>query len=504
LFRRLRSERGIALPLALGIMLSLTVSVTAVVQLSGASTRNASLNLREQDAKVIAEDGFNQAVSVLAVDPTGSGPLSGTVASYANGGSVSWTATRSGNVWTVSSTGTAPNPTGSGTGLVRTTVAADLELTQDVGAWNYVYVKPTSGTCLLLQNSFRMEAPLFVDGNFCLKNSAVYAGSRLYVKGKVELDNLSLIGAADDKVPHVSVKNNAPTTPSGCARPWGSTPVLPCTSTQGVHAEHFDTTVPEMAKPPIDLAALYAEAAPGSTARNHRCYASSKSNLEKLNSKIAESWSTSRAGYGFAGAANKLDNDTQRKVNDAGLGTVDLLPSSAYDCRMFKADGTELGRIAWTPGNPGTLTVSGKIFFDGDILPSSNKYALVNGEGTVYANNKITLQNNTHICGVAACAESWDPNSDPPHLLVLVAGYSGVPAMEVKSEAKYQGGLYAVGGMKVSNGAMVHGPALSNEMEAENGAEFRPWPWFTSVPEGAPSNGASFTTLTLKQGSWRS
>jgi hypothetical protein len=38
-------------------------------------------------------------------------------------------------------------------------------------------------------------------------------------------------------------------------------------------------------------------------------------------------------------------------------------------------------------------------------------------------------------------------------------------------------------------------------LEAENGADFNPWPWFTDLPDGAPSNGAA--TVTLKLGTWQ-
>jgi hypothetical protein len=494
-----RSEHGIALPLTLGVMLTLTISVTAMLEFSSANARSSSLSVSRQNVASIAEDGFNRALSVIAANPTNAGPVTGSAAGYPYGGSVTWTGAKNGNVWTVSATATARNPTGPDASPVSKTVAAELDMTEDVGAWNFVYVKPISGTCLYFQNAFRMESPLYVDGDLCLKNESVYAGPRLYVKGKIQTENFATVGTPAAAIPTVSVKDNTPA-PSGCRYTTSGSFVVPCTTSPRVYANVFNTTVPDVTKPPVDLAARYAEAAPNSTARNHRCYAASKSQLQAMNSKIGDYWSASYAGAGFSGASNRLDDNTSR---DSGIGVVDLLPPYAYDCRLHNADGTELGRVAWTPGVPGTLTVSGIMFFDGDITPSSSTRAVVEGEGVIYANNKIVIQNNTWLCGVADCGDSWNPNSEPKHVLFLIAGYSGVPAIEIKSDAKLQGGLYAVGGLKVSNGAMVHGPAIANELDAENLADFNPWPWFVDLPDGAPSDGAALTTLTLRRGSWR-
>jgi hypothetical protein len=468
-----------ALPMALGVLLALTISVTTVIQYASAGSRTASLNLSDQNARMIAEDGFNRATSILAANPTGTTPISGSAGSYPGGGSVSWTGTKSGDIWTLVSTSTVPNPTGPGSSPLTETVEAQFEVTSDPGAWNFVYVKPTPGTCLFLQNSFRMDSPLYVDGNLCLKNEATYQGPRLYVKGTLQTENTASVGTLTTPVPTVSVKNNSPTT-SGCRFTTAGAFLLPCTALHRVYATSFNTTVPDITKPPVDLPARYADAAPGSSARGHSC---TSSNLSKLSSKFT---------------STKMDDNTSR---DSSVGTVDLLPDVSYSCTQKRADGSVLGSITWTYGIPGTLTVSGTFFIDGDISASNARKAVVNGEGTIYANSKIVIQNNVWICGVSDCGSSWSPDAEPKHVLFLVAGSASIPALEVKSDAKFQGGLYSVGGTKISNGAMVHGPVVANELEAENGADFNPWPWFTDLPDGAPSTGA--TTMTLKQGSWR-
>lgn len=395
-------------------------------------------------------------------------------------GRSTWSGTRSDDTWTVSATATVPNPTGPGASAVSNTVQAELELTRAPGAWNFVYVRPTPGTCLLFKNAFRMDAPLYVDGNFCLANEASYRGPRLYVKGTVQTENTASIGTLLAPVPAVSVKNNTPAA-SGCRYTSAGLFLLPCMALHRVFTDDFNTTVPDITKPPVYLDERYADAAPNSTARGHSCISS---DLSRLNSKIT---------------SNRLDDNG---VRDSSLGTIDLLPAVSYSCTVRAANGSVLGSVAWTYGSPGTLTVSGTVFLDGDIVPSQNRQAVVSGEGTIYANNKIVLQNDTTICGVADCGLSWSPNMEPPRLLFLVAGYAGHPAIELKSYgAKFQGGLYAVGGVKIQNGASMHGPVIADQPEAENSADFDPWPWFTDIPDGAPSNGG--TVVKLKPGSWR-
>jgi hypothetical protein len=128
---------------------------------------------------------------------------------------------------------------------------------------------------------------------------------------------------------------------------------------------------------------------------------------------------------------------------------------------------------------------------------------VVNGSGVLYVTNTLTMKSNSWVCGTADCGLSWDPNAEPPHLLFIYAGIHD-PAADsiiIQSDAKFQGGLYAVGGLKVENNGFVHGPAVADQTEAQNGADFNPWPWFVELPDGVESGIAP--KLRLKPGSWR-
>ena len=64
---RLSEEGGVALLVAIGVMLVLTITVTSVVSYSRASARSANLSSSGQDAYALAEAGINNAMSVIAV-----------------------------------------------------------------------------------------------------------------------------------------------------------------------------------------------------------------------------------------------------------------------------------------------------------------------------------------------------------------------------------------------------------------------------------------------------
>src|SRR5438876_162551 len=65
-WRLLYDERGIALILALGVMLVFTIALTAVVQFTSAGSRNSSLSAVGEKAYGVAEGGVSAGASVLA------------------------------------------------------------------------------------------------------------------------------------------------------------------------------------------------------------------------------------------------------------------------------------------------------------------------------------------------------------------------------------------------------------------------------------------------------
>ena len=97
---RLQDESGIALVMALGIMLVLAIALTTTIFFTSASLRHANSSNAGQKAYAIAEAGLEQrdlpARAVLrgrtATDGATGGSMSGSSPSFP-GGTVSWTGT---------------------------------------------------------------------------------------------------------------------------------------------------------------------------------------------------------------------------------------------------------------------------------------------------------------------------------------------------------------------------------------------------------------------------
>src|SRR3954464_14484515 len=62
---RLRDERGVALLMALGILLVLSLGFATSIALTSSGARDAQRSKADQKAYALAEDGVNNAVSVI-------------------------------------------------------------------------------------------------------------------------------------------------------------------------------------------------------------------------------------------------------------------------------------------------------------------------------------------------------------------------------------------------------------------------------------------------------
>ena len=123
---RLADDRGMALAIAIGVMLVLSITVTSVISYTGAGSRSTNISTAGQKASALAEAGMNNALSVLSTSGTDSvamrpqpayaGDTNATVTSYVGGSTATWGAayTAATRTWTIKSIGSVPNPTGPG------------------------------------------------------------------------------------------------------------------------------------------------------------------------------------------------------------------------------------------------------------------------------------------------------------------------------------------------------------------------------------------------------
>ena len=144
---RLRDESGIALIMALGVLIVFTIAVASVIDYSTANQRRSHYNVSYQKSYVLAEAGINDAESVLSL-PANNALTTTLLAQQTqtyDGGTVTWSGTlnQSTSTWTITSTSTVKNPTG-GTDIKKTLTASVVvtpTLTQPLNnqAWNYIY-----------------------------------------------------------------------------------------------------------------------------------------------------------------------------------------------------------------------------------------------------------------------------------------------------------------------------------------------------------------------------
>src|SRR5436305_1007600 len=164
-------ERGMALPLAVGISLVLAMVGTTLVFYSVENQHQADYSKAGQTAYALAEAGLSDAFSVLAANYPATYPgdpnlLPPTNRTYP-GGTATYSGTLStlSGVWTITSTSTVRNPTGAGAVHRTLTARLPVNLSGNTStippAWNWIYSGATGGTCdLTLQQSVQLASPL--------------------------------------------------------------------------------------------------------------------------------------------------------------------------------------------------------------------------------------------------------------------------------------------------------------------------------------------------------
>ena len=182
---RLRSERALALPMTVLVMATTGAMVVTVVQYSSSSGRTAQVAKARVSAQSLAEAGIAHAFSILnqALDPktvstlpTSAAP---TVLNLEGGTAKYWGSYNSTTfVWTITSIGSMPNPTGGGALTRRITRAAQihgLNSGATVGAWNRMFHDDTTN-CLVVED-VTIPTPIASRGDLCLVGSGKITGA---------------------------------------------------------------------------------------------------------------------------------------------------------------------------------------------------------------------------------------------------------------------------------------------------------------------------------------
>lgn len=469
---RARDESGFALVLALAIIVALSSSVASVAYFTTTNFHDSTRSASDQSAVALAEAALNMAFSTLshAPDPSSATAVSATPVpdvSLPGGFATYYGVYDSGTqVWTLTGVGKAIDTNHPGQVIVRAVhgrASIGTASRGDVsnGAWKYIY-SDDPNSCATFANNTVIAVPVLVRGNLCLSNSARVMGPQLQVDGSITLNNTQTsVGTTSSPLTEIHVGK-------GCSTD-GITYHDPCSAVDRV----YDTSPPDsnliaMSKPPIDLAGWYQNAMPGP---RHPCTLGS-----------------------FPGG---FDNDG---VLNRSNPTVDLFPKTAYDCRVLDATGALVGRIAWTPGAPGSLIVQGTIFVDGNISMAQLIQANYSGRGVIYASGTITMSNQVVLCPAAGgCGSNWDPNTD---LLTFVAGSSTDQyGFTIGNNSTFAGAVYTVDDFQAGNSSQLWGPIIARQINISN-STLNNFPPIMKLMTGMPSSYSTVTTVSVVQGSW--
>ncbi len=446
--------------MALGILLVISITTAALLEYSASGTRAVRYGDARQKSATVAEAGLNEAISVLSQaaatgadvrDPSALPAGSDTF----DGNSASWSGTVNGDTWTISSTSTVKNP--SGAAAVHRTVSSQFRIGVDgqgyAPAWQFTYAD--APTCMTLSNTAAISVPFYIAGDLCLRNSANPIADEITVKGHISLENSSMIGSPSHPISKLHT--------TGCGGKNGPYSLANCTPAYHVYANSVDSTFENVAKPTADFAYWYAYSKPGPK----------------------NSCTTGSFPGGF-------DNNT---TLDHSRGPVDLLGATAYSCTVTSGSSV-IGKLVWTPGSPGTLDVSGVVFFDGDLVFNNTEQAVYTGRGTIYTSGTITFSNSAFLCGAAGCdAQAWDGDGS---MITFVAqgcttysagtctAYSDDTFVTTDS-SKFQGGVWAYNDTRQRNSSLIEGPTISRQLYLDNSAVAQVWPSIDFVSYGAPA-----------------
>jgi hypothetical protein len=518
LLRRLNDERGMVLPMALGVLVVLTVTTIVVLDYSSSNARNSTRSKGDKTAFALAEAGINNSVAVLS--KTGNNNLDqsmlpacstaesswklndgGSPAAKYEGGDVRWCATfdPGNSVWHVQAIGIVKNPYG--TKQTRRTLKADVPIqpipTQPLTnqSWNYMFSTRTgtaSGCDLRFSNNATIGTNVYAMGNLCVDNNVNVVPPKVIVLGKIDIGNNGRIGTSGTN--NWSTRVEVQMGGSGgqfcryAGGAWTTASTNPfCGDAQHVYSKNSAenamtvSSSPQALVPPTaDFVGWYSNAVPGPT---QACTTSS-------------------------GTPPVFDNNTTR---DNSVPTVfDLTPSSSsYTCRVGNA-GAPLGEISWNHSTK-KLTAWGTIFIDGSVKAVNTAVLEYNGESTLYLSGTFLMDNGAKLCanlnGDATDCDyaGWDPNTT---MLTVVANGDGAGAgvqsqtssttegggngIKLVNNTRFQGAMFATKAIQLVNNSKIDGPMIGSTVVVDNNVTPDAFPTITTVPAGMPGNNAVF------------
>ena len=384
------------------------------------------------------------------------------------------------NRWTVYGEGTVtnPNPNSSGvTRLISATINVTPSLSQPLNAqaWNYWFALNQGGPNVCdttVSNNVEVDASFYIMGNLCLveqredrrgPGEPADSDHRCCAREGSVLERHARSGAAAGNTVTEAHING------GCGSSLASVhtcKAYPTTGYDPIYATTFDTNGNLVTPPVIDWAYWYLHASPGPHAP---CNAGSVSPPV------------------FEGGPSP--HDTAQDIsgvypNGSVPTTFNLTPSTDYSCS------TSTGSISWSAATK-TLTVSGAMYIDGSAAVTNGAVNEYNGMATLYISGSFSVSG--MMCGKRNAGNSdcdftgWNPNTE-----MLIVGAHGQDASGISvaltNGAKWEGGIYGINTVSLSNNAVIEGPTIGGTFQFSNNVVLKPFVRITVVPLGAPGN----------------
>jgi Tfp pilus assembly protein PilX len=536
--RLLRQETGIALLMALGIMVVFTISTVAMISYTNAGQTAAQSSAGVLRATQYAEAGLNAAYSTIsyqltltggnpssanllgcngasgASDTTGpsncttpspklfcftSGCTAGSDGSATVYGYFSGTNAQTflgmsvpASTWVLVSSGYARNPEGTTTGkeAIATVKITPLSNGGVASVWNHIFItapydpnaNPQTCQATFAGNNTSLTSPMYVIGNLCftgsnitLKTNAGGQAIDLQVGGKLVLGSGDTVG---DFSTNPATAINSGVVVNGCTTGAVTSATTSCTSgSYNYKVGTVDTFIQNDA--PVENAAdMLNDWKTFDPGPNHTCASGNNPNAPL--------------------ADTAFDNDTASNLanepNKTGA-SFELVPSSSYSC--VSKNGSSVGQLLWNSAGSGscgcgTLTVNGSIFFDGNLTISRS--ATYTGTGIIEVAGTITFSgNSTTLCATNPCNFSnWQGNSGNTSMLTLATliSNSATAVNFANNTQTFQGSLWTQPSSQMTfsgNNETVEGPiSIGSFGSGSNNATFKPLPVIKNMPVGAP------------------
>ena len=502
-------ETGVALVIALMLMLILGGTTAALVLPGAVNQRNSLKSADARSAFALAETALAYGEgAVYTASGTAPPTTLQTIPAQPGGGTGTYQITQVSDscncTWSITSTGTVD---GISRSITAVATGASTTTVVNYSVWNYLYSDSTS-VCTTISGGVTVSVPILTRGNVCISGGGHFTGSQLKVGGTLSDTGGSNVGTSAAPVGTVEVGGcTAWNTDGSCKTTTGTACTVQPSSTytvavgtsycNGKQTPLWATTInstvdvtPQM--PCIGQSSTLDPTCPSSTASW---------------STLTSAYATQKSGTQTGCPANLFDNDMTLNNSDASISSV-MFGSTAYDCKIVTSAGTN--EIKYTPSGgscgTGTLVVSGTFYFDGSLSMGCGLKVVYSGQATLYFTGTVKQAGGTQLCGIASCTGSWNPSTAG---IIFIAGcwtnstgstLAASKCVYITGGSTAQWGAYATTAYQIDGGSGNMGPVLANSLTVGGGSStLVP---FTVMPPGTPLNTQSHYVAALPPSSW--